>query len=125
MKAPDQVCRQPDFFTPVLQSGQWETGVSAPTGGWKYYKITGEPSAQLKVELESWYPCAPPCNPDLDLYVRQASSPVLGTYSCKSVSADSTEACTLANPPVDVWYIGVYTYAGTMNTSFDIRATFS
>ena len=104
----------PDPATPTLANGVPASATNGATGSWRYFKVqvpAGRPS--LTVDLAgtcawSWFWC----NPDLDLYVRQAARPTTSTYACRSTSSDATEACTVANPAAGWWYIGVYVYGG-------------
>jgi PKD repeat protein len=114
----------PDPATPNLSSGVAKSGTSGGAGGWVYYKIAVPAGrSSLAVSLDGPACGLLSCSTDLDLFVRRAAKPTLTVKDCSAETGSSDEACSVANPAVDWYYVGVYTYSGAA-TSFTVTATY-
>ncbi len=114
----------PDPATPNLTSGVTTSGTSAAAGAWKYYKIqvpAGKSSLRLDVVGPSCGLLS--CPADLDLFGRRAAKPTTTVKDCSGETGSSTETCTINAPAGDWYYVGVYTYSGSANQSFTVKAT--
>jgi len=116
------VSSDPDPATPTLSSGVARSGASGGSGTWQYYKIlVPAGKSLLKSDLAGCSLII--CNPDLDLFVRQAAKPSTSSYSCRSAGYTSTETCSVSNPASAWWYVGVRVAFGTGGAAYQIKAT--
>lgn len=84
---------------PVLESGVQITGLAAPTGTPRLYRIpVAEGTARLTVSI------AGP-NGDADLYVRPGAYPTTTVRSCASTTPVSAETCTIEKPAAGDWFV--------------------
>ncbi|MFN2388181.1 MAG: S8 family serine peptidase [Actinomycetota bacterium] len=115
----------PDPSTPTLTNAVATSDTNGAKGTWKYYKIqVPAGKSSLKVELAGPSCGLLSCNPDLDLYVRQAAKPTTTSYACRVYTSSSSGTCTISNPAGDWWYVGVHVYSGTEVKSYTIKATY-
>lgn len=89
---------------PALANGTPVTGLSAPTGGARYYRlVVPEGATNLRIASQG-------SNGDLDLYVRRGGVPTTSDYNCASLTSNSNEACTASAPTAGTYYILLYAY---------------
>jgi hypothetical protein len=98
---------------PALTSANQVTG-SVSAKRWKIYKVVAPAgTTDLDVELE-------PLSGDPDLYVRQGSVPLEGTYVCRSWSS-GTDTCFIGGVGgAGTWYVGV---RGWSSATYRLTAT--
>ena len=118
----------PDPATPTLTSGQARTATSGASGSYQYTKIL-VPAGATKLTVTLTGPkCSAlglACNPDLDLYLGNASKPTTSSNNGSSASTGNSETVTVANPAANYWYVGVYVYSGSKSASYTVTATVS
>jgi hypothetical protein len=83
----------------TLANGVAVSGISASTGGQKYYRID-VPSGQQKFEIRISGGTG-----DADLYVRLGSKPTTGDYDYRPNLLGNNEAVTIDKPTAGAWYI--------------------
>jgi hypothetical protein len=83
----------------TLANGVSVSGISASTGGQKYYRID-VPSGQQKFEIRISGGTG-----DADLYVRLGSKPTTGDYDYRPNLLGNNEAVTIDKPTAGAWYI--------------------
>ncbi len=86
----------------TLANGVPVSGISAPTGGRKFYRID-VPSGQQKFEIRISGGTG-----DADLYVRLGSKPTTGDYDYRPNLLGNNEAVTIDKPAAGTWYIMLY-----------------
>jgi len=113
----------PDPATPTLTSGEPASGTGAAADAWRYAKVRVPAGATgLDVTLDG-PECSKRCKPNLDLYVREATTPTTTTFACKAAGATSDEVCTTASPAAGYWYVGVLTESGKAGADYTLTAT--
>lgn len=99
-----------------LTDGQSEQGVIAKDE-WHFFSFTStatDPNVEFTLNSLS---------SDIDLYVRRISNPDADTFDCRSFnSSRSDESCTLDNPGVTVWKVGVHGYE-TGSYTLNVRSS--
>lgn len=109
----------PDTPLPVvlLRNKVRTASSSAAAGGWRYFK-TRVPRGRRALRIA----VAGGSSQDLDLYVRRGSQPTLDEFSCRSSDSGSGEVCRVRRPRPGRWFAGVYTFVGSADSPFTIRA---
>lgn len=81
------------------------SNLSAAKGSWVYKSITvPQGMTTLQVTMAGG-------TGDADLYVKAGANPTSSSYNCRPYKTGNSETCTLTNPQVGTWVIGVYSYA--------------
>lgn len=106
----------PPGTTTPLSNGVALGGQAASTGTSTYYTIV-VPAGQSTLTVETSGGTG-----DADLYVRAGSQPTTTTYDCRSVSATSTERCTISSPQATTYHVLLYAYSSY--SSVTIKATY-
>jgi hypothetical protein len=88
-----------------MTSGVAVSGISVPSGQWRYYCIPVPSGAtNLNVTMTG--------SGDVDLYTRFGSAPTGSSYACRPYLSGSSESCSQNNPSAGTWWIGLWGYSG-------------
>lgn len=78
--------------------------LSASQGEWKYYTL------EVTAGMTSLTANMSGGSGDADLYVRYGAQPTTGSWDCRPYTSGNNEDCTVNNPQVGTWHIGVRAY---------------
>ncbi|MFZ2235843.1 MAG: S8 family serine peptidase [Dokdonella sp.] len=89
---------------PLLANGTTITGLSAPKGGARYYRmVVPEGVANLRIATQGG-------SGDLDMYVRRGAVPTETDYLCAPLRTSNNESCVFTVAPAGTYYIMLLAY---------------
>ena len=102
-----------------------ERSADSPTSAFRpQFQLHGPTQELIKQRVVAGPSCGLlSCPADLDLFGRRAAKPTTTVHDCSAETGSSTETCTINAPAGDWYYVGVYTYSGSANQSFTVKAT--
>ncbi|WP_199244043.1 PKD domain-containing protein [Bacterioplanes sanyensis] len=92
---------QEDDGIPLLNPGETVSDLALQRGEWLMYKVKLPAAASnLSVRMSGGYG-------DADLYLRAAQQPDRDNYDCRPYSSGNNEACDVASPTAEYYYVGI------------------
>ena len=93
-----------------------ESNLSGDASSKKFYVINvAANTAKLTVEISGG-------SGDVDLYVKEGTKPVENDYKCRPYEEGNNEICTINNPQVGEWHIGLFGYSAYSGVSLKATA---
>ncbi|MEJ1368392.1 MAG: M4 family metallopeptidase [Candidatus Sedimenticola sp. (ex Thyasira tokunagai)] len=93
------------------------TDISLSQGEWKYYTV------DLKAEYANLNVTISGGNGDADIYLLQGAQPTTRSYDCRPYANGNEENCSVNDPAINIWHIGLRGYNASSGVTLNVMAT--